>query len=162
MQRTQAGKHSRGSGEVQQWIDVIRPKIDEGDIGEDKGLMGPLAPRGGGEHSVEEMQRTRVKLISRGSKDDELIKVKKATTVMSEEDLIFAREGICPELIESVMKTARSMFSPEDNLCEESLIKLIVEAVNSTDGNYGVQEAVKWANGYEFPEHLVDSDLRLL
>ena len=162
MQRTQAGKHSRGSGEVQQWIDVIRPKIDEGDIGEDRGLMDPLAPRGGGEHSVEEMQRTRAKRISRGSKDDELVKVKKAATVMSEEDLIFAREGICPELIESVMKTARSMFSPEDNLCEESLIKLIVEAVNSTDGNYGVQEAVKWANGYEFPQHLVDSDLRLL
>lgn len=80
---------------------------------------------------------------------------------MSEEDLIVARKGVCPELVQSVMKTASSMFSPEDNLCEKSLINLIVEAIASTDGNYGIQEAVKWANGYEFPQHLVDSDLRL-
>ena len=80
---------------------------------------------------------------------------------MSEEDLIVARKGVCPELVQSVMKTASSMFSPEDNLCEKSLINLIVEAIASTDRNYGIQEAVKWANGYEFPQHLVDSDLRL-
>ena len=71
------------------------------------------------------------------------------------------RQKIHPELIESVMKTAVSMFSSQDSLSYDSLTNLIIEAVASTDGNFGVQEAVKWANGYEFPQELVDSDLRL-
>ena len=71
------------------------------------------------------------------------------------------REKIHPELIESVMKTAVSIFSSQDSLSYDSLTNLIIEAIASTDGNFGVLEAVQWANGYEFPQELVDSDLRL-
>ena len=80
---------------------------------------------------------------------------------MSKAELERAKKGVCPELIVSVMKTAVSMFSSQDNLSYESLTNLVVEAIASTDGNFGVQEAVKWAAGYEFPQELVDSDLRL-
>ena len=71
------------------------------------------------------------------------------------------REGINPELILSILKTATRMFAPEAVLPIETLQQLAVEAIASADGNYGVKEAVKWADGFEFPQDLVDSDLRL-
>ena len=152
---------SRESGDFQQWTIAIRSEDEEGDTGEDRGFTNLTVPRGGGEHFAEEVQRTQTEECTRESRIYIKVKASKESTGMSEEDLIVARKGVCPELVESVMKTASSMFSSEDDLCEEGLINLIVEAIASTDGNYGIQEAIKWANGYEFPQHLVDSDLRL-
>lgn len=71
------------------------------------------------------------------------------------------REGINPVLIQSILKTATRMFAPEAVLPIETLQQLAVDAIASSDGNYGVKEAVKWADGFEFPQDLVDSDLRL-
>lgn len=68
---------------------------------------------------------------------------------------------VCQELVDGIMKTATSMFAAEHSLSRRELEKLVIEAVVSTDGNYGIQEANKWADGYQFPQELVDSDLRL-
>lgn len=71
------------------------------------------------------------------------------------------RDGMCPELILSILKTAERMFAPDDSLPSSVLEQLAVDAIASSDENYGMKEAVKWAKGYEFPQELVDSDLRL-
>lgn len=71
------------------------------------------------------------------------------------------RRGISPGLILSIMETAKKLFAQEEILPCNRLEELVVEAIMSADGNYGEGEAIKWANGYEFPQELVDSDLRL-
>jgi hypothetical protein len=53
------------------------------------------------------------------------------------------------------------MFAPDELLPRDALEDLAREAIASSDGNYGIQEAVKWAEGFEFPQDLVDSDMRL-
>ena len=71
------------------------------------------------------------------------------------------RGRLSPELIKSILDTAISMFAPDEGLPKDSLEELAMEAIASADGNYGIQEAVKWAGGFEFPQDLVDSDMRL-
>ena len=66
-----------------------------------------------------------------------------------------------PEVIKSVLDTAMSMFAPDEILPRDALEDLARESIASADGNYGIQEAVKWAEGFEFPQNLVDSDMRL-
>ena len=66
-----------------------------------------------------------------------------------------------PELLRSILDTAISMFAPDEALPRATLEELAKEAVASADGNYGIQEAVIWAEGFEFPQDLVDSDMRL-
>jgi hypothetical protein len=67
--------------------------------------------------------------------------------------------GICLELILGILKTATRIFAPEEE--GNALEQLAIEAIINTEGNYGIREAVKWADGFEFPQELVDSDLRL-
>jgi hypothetical protein len=38
---------------------------------------------------------------------------------------------------------------------------LVEEAYKSTDGNYGLQHAIAWAQGFKIPQEALDSDLRL-
>ena len=71
------------------------------------------------------------------------------------------RRGISPGLILSIMEKAKKRFAQEEILPCNRLEELVVEAIMSADRNYGEGEAIKWANGYEFPQELVDSDLRL-
>ena len=66
-----------------------------------------------------------------------------------------------PEIIKSVLDTATSMFSTDEILPRDALEHLPRESIASADGNYGIQEAVKWAEGFEFLQNLVDSDMRL-
>lgn len=70
-------------------------------------------------------------------------------------------KDISPSLILSIMETATQLFAPQEILPYNQLEELVVEAIASADGNYGEGEAIKWADGYEFPQELVDSDLRL-
>ena len=69
--------------------------------------------------------------------------------------------GMCPGLILGILKTASRMFAPGEELPSNALQQLAMDAIASTDGNYGIKEAVKWAEGFEFPQELVDSDLKL-
>ena len=70
--------------------------------------------------------------------------------------------GMSPDLILGILKTAARMFVPSEELPSSTLQQLAMEAIASTDGNYGIREVVKWTQSYEFPQELVDSDLRLL
>ena len=70
-------------------------------------------------------------------------------------------ERIDPELLKSILDTAMSMFAPDEALPRDTLEELAKEAIASADGNYGTKEAVNWAEGFEFPQDLVDSDMRL-
>lgn len=42
----------------------------------------------------------------------------------------------------------------------ETLQTTIAEAVEAASTNYGVAEAVDWTDGFEFPQTVLDSDLR--
>jgi hypothetical protein len=73
-----------------------------------------------------------------------------------------------PKILEQFMKVDSleqfrfsTHFAPDDLLPRDALEELAREAIASSDGNYGIQEAVKWAEGFEFPQELVDSDMRL-
>ena len=38
---------------------------------------------------------------------------------------------------------------------------IVEEAYKSTDGNYGMQHAITWANGFKIPQEALDADLQL-
>ena len=65
------------------------------------------------------------------------------------------------KVLQDIKDTVVRMFAPDEDIPEEHLGRLAREAVASTDGSFGVKEAVRWADGFTFPQSLVDSDLRL-
>ena len=68
---------------------------------------------------------------------------------------------VVPEwLMWEILKTARSYFGYGVPLPTKSLRSLIREGIRVSDENYGVETAIAWAEGYEFLQELVDSDLR--
>ena len=143
-------------------VGICREGEAEESIGEVRGSADSIVPRGGGEGYVDNVIERREFGNLGGTAYESLNgDMVKPSGAMCKTELRRVREEIRPELIESVMKTAVSMFSSQDSLSYEALTDLVIEAIASTDGNFGVQEAVKWANGYEFPQELVDSDLRL-
>ena len=72
-----------------------------------------------------------------------------------------AKTPVIPEsLVKAIIKTAVSYFGYGVPLPAEALRSLIQEAVHVSDENYGVQAAIAWAEGYEFPQEMLDSDLR--
>ena len=72
-----------------------------------------------------------------------------------------AKSPVIPEsLVREILKTAMSYFGYGVPLPAEALRSLIQEAVRVSDENYGVQAAIAWAEGYEFPQEMLDSDLR--
>ena len=143
-------------------VGICREGEAEESTGEVRGSADSIVPRGGGEGYVDNVIERREFGNLGGTAYESLNgDMMKPSGAMCKTELRRVREEIRPELIESVMKTAVSMFSSQDSLSYEALTDLVIEAIASTDGNFGVQEAVKWANGYEFPQELVDSDLRL-
>ena len=63
-------------------------------------------------------------------------------------------------LVTEILETARTYFAGGEARACESLRSLIREAIRVSDENYGVEAAVAWADGYKFPQELLDSDLR--
>ena len=51
-------------------------------------------------------------------------------------------------------------FAYEGKISRSSLEDLIREAIRMTDEDFGAQAAVAWAAGYQFPQKMLDSDLR--
>ena len=60
------------------------------------------------------------------------------------------------------MQTWIKLFSPSDGPSEEHLVSLVAEAVDVTSDEYGEKEALEWAEGYAFPQSLLDSHVRCL
>jgi histone H3/H4 len=50
-----------------------------------------------------------------------------------------------PALIKSILDTAITIFASDELLPRAAFEKLAREAIASSDGNYSIQEAVKWA-----------------
>ena len=65
-------------------------------------------------------------------------------------------------LASSILKTAVTYFAPGELIPRSALEEIIEGAIKVTDQNYGVEAAVAWAEGYQFPRDMVDSDLRCL
>ena len=110
--------------------------------------------RVGRRRSVQEMapQAKENEATPRG---DERVEISSAVRTLMEE------RGIRSDLLATILETAKRLFSPTEILPSRQLEELIVDAIASSDGNYGISEAIKWAGGFEFPQELVDSDLRL-
>ena len=51
-------------------------------------------------------------------------------------------------------------YRPSSKPTVDSVKKILKDAYISTDENYGIEEAVQWADGFEIPSPTVDSDIR--
>ena len=63
-------------------------------------------------------------------------------------------------LVDEILRTAIAYFAPGELLPREPLRFLIQKAIRVSDENHGVEAVVAWAEGYEFPQELLDSDIR--
>ena len=122
--------------------------------GAERGHNQPIAPQREGERIA--IDSPRVRIIEDGRGPGEVRAVNDATEPQERD-----KRDICPSLIKSIMVTAKRMFASDNDLSSHALEQLMADAIASSDNSYGVKEAVKWAEGYEFPQALVDSDLRL-
>ena len=133
--------------------------------GEVRGLMGPAVPCVGGE--VRGLMGPAVPCVGRevGRSHEKRNPFTEAQERQAEGRRpgsgLVQRDDMSPELIESILRTAMSMFAPDEALPRDDLEELARESIASADGNYGINEAIKWAKGFEFPQDLVDSDMRL-
>ena len=59
-----------------------------------------------------------------------------------------------------IMATMASYFAPGESFPVLELLETVKEAQEIADTNYGVVEAVEWAEGYEFPKEMLARDLR--
>ena len=59
-----------------------------------------------------------------------------------------------------IIENASVYFAYEGEISRSSLEDLIREAIRETDEDFGAQAAVAWAAGYQFPQEMLDSDLR--
>ena len=56
----------------------------------------------------------------------------------------------------------RWIFFPSDGPSEEYLVSLVAEAVDAAADESGEKEALEWAEGYAFPQFVLDSHVRCL
>ena len=59
-----------------------------------------------------------------------------------------------------IMATIESYFAPGEKYLVAKLLETVRDAQEIADTNYGVDEAVEWAEGYEFPMEMLAKDLR--
>jgi hypothetical protein len=62
-------------------------------------------------------------------------------------------------MIDEIYKTAQTYFlvkSDDSGLLRDT----IIESIKVSDENYGINEAVKWANNYAFPEEMILNDIQ--
>ena len=58
------------------------------------------------------------------------------------------------------MAKIKSYFAPGEKYLVAELLETVRDAQEIADTNYGVDEAVEWAEGYEFPKEMLALDLR--
>jgi beta-xylosidase len=70
---------------------------------------------------------------------------------------------LCDEdLVSKLFNTVNRYFQLDQGDSEETVRELIIEAVQNTDTNYGVAEAIEWGAGFIWDEERIASDLRML
>ena len=62
--------------------------------------------------------------------------------------------------IRGIMATMASYFAPGEVFPFADLVETVKDAQDMAATNYGVVEAVEWAQGYEFPEDMLANDLK--
>ena len=67
---------------------------------------------------------------------------------------------VSEELVQQILQSASDYFAHGEHLPRAPLESLFREAIRTSDDVYGVEAALKWAEGYEFPQAMLDSDLR--
>ena len=62
-------------------------------------------------------------------------------------------------MVAEILRTAKTYFQAGDDWHPEALTEVIEEAIEASDGEYGIAAAVEWAEGYRFPtEMIADSE----
>jgi hypothetical protein len=85
-----------------------------------------------------------------------------ATDICGEEKPGTATVAVDPQLIAKMLDTVKTCFQTDSEDSIENVREFIVEAIRHTDTNFGVSEAVLWADGFEWPSDLVARDAALL
>ena len=62
--------------------------------------------------------------------------------------------------VREIMATMASYFAPGEVFPFAELVETVKDAQDMAATNYGVTEAVEWAQGYEFPEDMLTNDLK--
>ena len=65
-----------------------------------------------------------------------------------------------PSSVHTIMAIMASYFAPGEKFPEAEMRDIVEDAQEVADTNYGVPEAVEWAEGYEFPKDMLANDLR--
>lgn len=63
-------------------------------------------------------------------------------------------------VIDSIIATCNMYYTPTTKPTIDSVQNILRDAYISTDENYGIEEAIQWADGFEIPSSAVDSDMR--
>ena len=63
-------------------------------------------------------------------------------------------------LINCILTTCVKYFKPKTMPTVDSIRAILTDAYVSTDENYGIEDAIEWANGFEIPSSAVASDMR--
>ena len=63
-------------------------------------------------------------------------------------------------LINCILTTCVKYFKPKTMPTVDSIRAILKDAYVSTDENYGIEDAIEWANGFEIPSSAVASDMR--
>ena len=87
------------------------------------------------------------------TKNAQLIQQKKATTRQDHNTNAFRDESV----IHSIVTTCGLYYKPET---QPTADRLRQEVYVATDENYGMEEAIEWAKGFEIPHSTVASDMK--
>jgi hypothetical protein len=62
-------------------------------------------------------------------------------------------------VIKAIVTTCRLYYKPDTQPTIDNVRQILTDAYKSTDENYGAEEAIEWANGFEIPSSTVTSDM---
>lgn len=73
---------------------------------------------------------------------------------------IITKKIMNENLLNSIVATCNKYYQPMNKPTVDSIRRILTEAYISADENYGIEEAIEWANGFEIPSSAVASDMR--
>ena len=90
------------------------------------------------------------------TKSAQLVQQHKATTRQDHNVNAFRDESV----IHSIVTTCGLYYKPETQPTADRIRQILTEAYVATDENYGMEEAIEWAKGFEIPHSAVTSDMK--
>ena len=127
----------------------------------------PSVARGIGSNSEAATARQSFARDTGGKSEAATARSSVARGIQSESETATARSSAAKKQSEDdsameleILNCATTYFLNGEIPPTESLQATIAEAVEAASTNYGVAEAIDWADGFEFPQDMLDSDLR--